>query len=409
MPTEGLALAALEWLAASGRPEGDGTAWTGTPDRDAADPDLYAGGAGIVLAFLEAHRHFGDDRWGDVAVRGARTLARQVEHWDHASLYFGATGMAVALHAVAGQLGERDAEAAARRALDRVRASFDGERWGPMFELMGGNAGIALGALRLGDVGLAETAVVPYLRTAEATPHGVTWENRVGLAARRHHLSHGTLGVAYALAATADATGRADLMDLALAGVADVVARDETGEAGFLVPHSDPQQQHQGIERFSFGWCHGPAGDAQVFRLLRRLTRDDRWSTLEDRCWHTVLGSGLPQRLRPGFWDNNGRCCGTAGVLALALDRAVERGDGRDLADLLVVDLEARATVDADGARWSNHEHRADPPELAPRHGWAMGNAGIVRELLRHARVLEGRDPAYAVAWPDHPPAEHAR
>jgi hypothetical protein len=33
-----------------------------------------------------------------------------------------------------------------------------------------------------------------------------------------------------------------------------------------------------------------------------------------------------------------------------------------------------------------------------------MGNAGIVRELLRFARVSGGGDPAYAVAWPDHPP-----
>jgi hypothetical protein len=34
-----------------------------------------------------------------------------------------------------------------------------------------------------------------------------------------------------------------------------------------------------------------------------------------------------------------------------------------------------------------------------------MGNAGIVRELLRHVRITDGRDPAYAVAWPDHPVA----
>ena len=34
-----------------------------------------------------------------------------------------------------------------------------------------------------------------------------------------------------------------------------------------------------------------------------------------------------------------------------------------------------------------------------------MGNAGIIRELLRYARIKEGRDPGYAVAWPDHPPA----
>jgi hypothetical protein len=33
-----------------------------------------------------------------------------------------------------------------------------------------------------------------------------------------------------------------------------------------------------------------------------------------------------------------------------------------------------------------------------------MGNAGIVRELLRYARLAAGADAGYAVGWPDHPP-----
>jgi hypothetical protein len=36
-----------------------------------------------------------------------------------------------------------------------------------------------------------------------------------------------------------------------------------------------------------------------------------------------------------------------------------------------------------------------------------MGNAGIVRELLRFHRAAEGRDESYAVNWPDHPAVEH--
>jgi hypothetical protein len=71
---------------------------------------------------------------------------------------------------------------------------------------------------------------------------------------------------------------------------------------------------------------------------------------------------------------------------------------------VLVDDIAARATVDGAGARWSNHEHRVTPSELSPRRGWAMGSAGIVRELLRYARVADGRDPTYAVTWPDRPP-----
>ena len=74
-------------------------------------------------------------------------------------------------------------------------------------------------------------------------------------------------------------------------------------------------------------------------------------------------------------------------MLALACDRIVEHGDDWAFADVLVDDLIARATLDEAGARWSNYEHRADPPILRPRPGWAMGNAGIVRELLRYAQI----------------------
>ena len=65
-------------------------------------------------------------------------------------------------------------------------------------------------------------------------------------------------------------------------------------------------------------WCHGPTGDAQVFRLLHQLAADQRWLHLQDACWRTVIEFGIPRRLRPGFRDNSGHCCGTAGVLALA-------------------------------------------------------------------------------------------
>jgi hypothetical protein len=406
--SEELALAALEWLEASAAGDSGGVWWSSRPSSDEPDPGLYHGAAGIVLALLEADAHFGGSRWADLALRGTRWLASSIDAAEYASypaLYFGRAGMALALHETARYFGDDGAGAAARRGLARLRADFDGERWGDAFELMGGNAGIALAALRMGDAELAETAVTPYLRTAETTPHGLTWEPRSGQPARLHHISHGTLGVAYALATVGAAVGRRDLTDTALAAVANVTARNQAGRDGFLVPHSDPQQVALGLERYAYGWCHGPAGDAQVFRLFGQLTDDAAWRPLVDRCWRTITTSGLPARLRPGFWDNSGRCCGTGGVLALACDREVEDGDGLAFADVLVADIAARATVDSAGARWSNYEHRASPPELEPRPGWAMGNAGLIRELLRHARITAGRDPRYAVQWPDHPAA----
>ncbi|MFF4500956.1 lanthionine synthetase LanC family protein [Streptomyces sp. NPDC001401] len=402
---EALAADGLRWLLAAAREtEGGGLGWANRPSDDEIDPMFYSGTAGVVPVLLEARRHFGDDSYGDTAVRAARSLVTAVDDIDDDSLYFGRTGIALVLRAVHDELGDSQAGAAADRALRIVRSRFDGTRWGELFELMGGNAGIGLGASVLGDAELAVLALEPYLRTAEKTAAGVQWAHRPDRESRLHHISHGTLGIVSALARVGRATGRADFVEAALAGAADVVARDEAGPDGFLVAHSDPMSRPDVVQRFNYGWCHGPAGDAQVFRQLRDVTADPVWSSLADRCHHTLVHSGIPERLRPGFWDNNGRCCGTAGVLALACDRMAEQNDGAGFAQVLVADIVARATRDGDGTRWSNFEHRATPSDLEPHTGWAMGNAGIVRELLRFVRLSRGGDPAYAFDWPDQPP-----
>lgn len=400
-----LAVDAMRWLLATARDTGGGgLTWPAKPSDDEPEPMLYSGTAGVVPVLLEAWRHFGDDTYADTALRAARGLVAAVDDCEDSSLYFGLTGMALVLRTVHEELGDTAAGAAADRALGIVRSRFDGTRWGELFELMGGNAGMGLGALAAGDEEFAVLALEPYLRTAEKVPAGVHWEFRTGREGRMHHISHGTLGIVYALATVGAATGRTDLVELAEAGAAGVVARAEDGPEGFLVAHSDPAHLPDRIERYSYGWCHGPAGDAQVFRRLRDvLAAPATWSALTERCWHTVIHSGLPRRLRPGFWDNNGRCCGTAGVLALACDRMAEQDDGHDFAAVLVADLTARAIRDADGARWSNFEHKVTPGDLEPRTGWAMGNAGIARELMRFARLSRGGDPDYAFAWPDQP------
>ncbi|MFD7137061.1 lanthionine synthetase LanC family protein [Streptomyces sp. NPDC059894] len=401
---ETLAVDGLRWLLGVARETaGGGLGWPARPSDTTVEAMLYDGTAGIVPTLLEARRHFGDDVYGDAALRAARSLAVAAEECRDDSLYFGRTGVALVLRAVHRELGDAASGRAADRALARVRERFDGTRWGELFELMGGNAGIGLGALAAGDPELAVLALEPYARTAEEVAGGVQWAHRPGVEARLHHLSHGTLGIVYGLAAVGAATGRADFTDLARAGASGFVARDEAGPEGFLVPHSDPQHLPDLIERYSYGWCHGPAGDAQVFRLLRDVLAEPSWQALADRCWHTVTHSGLPRRLRPGFWDNNARCCGTAGVLALTCDRMAEQGDAPGFARVLVADLLARATRDAGGAHWSNVEHRVTPSTLEPRTGWGAGTAGIVRELLRFVRLSESGDPHYAFAWPDQP------
>jgi hypothetical protein len=378
---KGLAQGSADWLVEHADAEGDSS--------------LYNGQAGVVLALQEAAHVLVEPRYGRAVAAGLERLVAAIGDVQDSSLYFGLAGVAFAVWAL-------DRPDDAMRALGLVRSRFDGQRWGPMFELLSGNAGVGLAALHAGDLELAVMAVIPYLTSADHTAHGVHWPVRP-TPPRSHHIAHGTLGIVHALAAIGDAAGRDDLVELALAGAADVVSRNEAGADGFLVAHSDPPHRPDLIERYSFGWCNGPAGDAQVFRLLAKVTKDSDWTALVDRCWHTVTESGLPRRVRPGFWDNNGRCCGTAGVLALACDRIVEQGDDWTFADVLVDDLTAHATVDEAGVRWSNYEHRATPPTLPPRPGWAMGNAGIVRELLRYAKLRQGGSGTYSIQWPDQP------
>jgi hypothetical protein len=274
------------------------------------DPSLYHGLAGILLALVEAGQALEDESFGRSVADGQERLVATIDKAQDNSLYFGLAGAAFTLRAL-GRAEDAD------RALGHVRDRFDGQRWGPMFELLSANAGVGLGALHAGDLELAVTAVVPYLTTADRTAHGINWAVRP-TPPRSHHIAHGTLGIVYALAAIGSAAGRDDLVELALAGAADVVSRNEAGADGFLVAHSDPPHRPDLIERYSLGWCNGPAGDAQVFRLLAKITNDSAWNALVDRCWHTVTDSGLPHRLRPRvlgqqrpvLWDRWRACPG---------------------------------------------------------------------------------------------------
>ena len=128
---------------------------------------------------------------------------------------------------------------------------------------------------------------------------------------------------------------------------------------------------------------------------------------LRQRCLHSILTSGVPQRLRPGFWDNDGRCCGTAGVGEALLD-AVQDCQDPALADTLLAAarvmgdaLVDRAIRDQHGARWRFVEHRQDPPLLPPGTSWMQGATGIAAYLLRLTRVLQDGRSAPVVDRPD--------
>ncbi|MGW5732927.1 MULTISPECIES: lanthionine synthetase LanC family protein [Streptomyces] len=148
-------------------------AWPETPADEQTTPILYNGSSGVLPTLLDAWRYFGDDRYADMALRGARSVAAAVEGWEGSGLYAGVAGMAVALRGVDRVLGNSAAGASTDRALDVLRFRYDGAGWNDWFELVVGNAGIALAALECGDLDLAQLAVDRYARTAEPTTAGV--------------------------------------------------------------------------------------------------------------------------------------------------------------------------------------------------------------------------------------------
>jgi hypothetical protein len=151
------------------------------------------------------------------------------------------------------------------------------------------------------------------------------------------------------------------------------------------------------------GWCHGPPGLGWFFQELALATADPEWNEWIERTARAVRTSGIPQRREPGFWDNVGRCCGSAGVAEYFLDLHTWRSDPDDLAFaiLLVDDLLARATVDENGMRWHNVEFRRDAPELPSETTYFQGASGIGLALLRLSRHLDGDDSS--VQWPHEP------
>ena len=168
-----------------------------------------------------------------------------------------------------------------------------------------------------------------------------------------------------------------------------------------------PEGRDLDLDPVTYTWCHGPTGTSLLFLALDHADVDDvageptlSWHR---RCLHSVRTSGIPERLHPGFWDNDGRCCGTAGVGDVLLDAWQRLGHDDDLAFALHLadTLVDRALVDGDRACWRFVEHRNPEPLLPPGVGWMQGTAGIAAFLFRCARIGRQGRAAEAVARMD--------
>ena len=277
-----------------------------------------------------------------------------------------------------------------------------------------GTAGVLLGALWARRKGvesatrLAEQAAAVLLAEAVTLPTGLYWPF---IPERFLHepkstmpnLSHGLAGVAAALAIAGAELGRPDLIAAARSGAEHLVTLTVSDDQGFVVPRVVPVKEDSDLDPVTYNWCHGPAGTSLLFAALEHVgveqVAGEPPVSWRRRCSHSVRTSGLPERLYPGFWDNDGRCCGTAGVADVLLDSWQSTGDQVDLefALRLADTLVERAVRDGQHTYWQFIEHRNEVPVLPPGVGWMQGAAGIAAYLFRAARVVDqGRSAATA-------------
>ena len=194
--------------------------------------------------------------------------------------------------------------------------------------------------------------------------------------------SHGLAGIVRALADASRALDRADLADAARHGAEHLVTlapRAVLDDGGFAVAREIPHWKPESDE-FAWNWCHGPPGLLLMLVALGECGEDqlagEPIGSWIDRCLHSLKTSGIPERRYPGFWDNDGQCCGTAGVGSAVLPLGSAMAPA--LADVLV----ERAYVEGDRAYWRFIEHRNEEPLLPPGVGWTQGVAGIAGFLF---------------------------
>lgn len=271
-----------------------------------------------------------------------------------------------------------------------------------------GTAAVLLGAvwaLRYGVPGaaeLADHAADVLLAEKLEVSTGLDWRfvpDRFVLEPRSQmpNWSHGLAGIAGSLAAAGMALARPDLVDAARLGAEHLVTLADTSDGGMRVPHVVPV--HEDLDTFTYSWCHGPTGTSLLFAALAgagvpevagRTPYD--W---ERACLRSLRVSGIPERVSPGFWDNDGRCCGTAGVGDVVLNVWQRHGLEDDLAFAATLGdaLVERSINDGDHTYWRFVEHRNEDPLNPPGLGWMQGAAGIAAYLFRLARLLDqGRD-----------------
>ena len=399
------------WIRASAVQTEDGTTWPAVPcDTKTINNTLYSGTPGVVLFFLEAFHATGDQDFLEDARQGADYLLSTLDKEKGAGLYVGLSGIGYCLEETYRSTKEKKYRQGVVRCLDILEEwaeeEVKGIQWGETTDIISGNAGTGLFLLYLAE-GWEEESVLAMaghvgerlLEVAIPAEKGIKWAMDPEYPRLMPNFSHGTAGIAYFLASLYQKTNDQKFLDGALAGAQYLKSVAETDEDGCLIFHHEPE----GEDLFYLGWCHGPVGTARLFYRLFQIDQEQEWMDWAERGARAVLKSGIPDREVPGFWNNVGVCCGSAGVAEffLSLFQVTQKREYLDFAKKLTAQIMDKATQDENGMHWVQAEHRSRPEFLQAQTGLMQGAAGIGLWLLRWEEYEKGQKPRLVL--PDNP------
>ncbi len=405
------AFEAARWIRASAVQTGQGTTWPAVPeDKKSINNTLYSGTPGVVLFFLEAYYSTGDQSFLDDARSGADYLLATLEEEKAPGLYVGVSGIGFVLEETFKATGDKKYRKGVERCLEYLKDNAlkkgKGVEWSQTTDIISGTAGTGLflvyAAREREDPSLLELAVQAGQRLMELGQRegsGTKWAMDPGYPRLMPNFAHGTAGISFFLASLYAETQQKEFLDAALSGARYLqsIAHKEDGVC--LIFHHEPD----GRDLYYLGWCHGPTGTARLFYRLYQVTGDKGWMEWVEKCARAILQSGIPEKQTPGFWNNVGQCCGSAGVaeLFLYLHRITNKPEYIDFARRLTSDLLKRGTRDEAGLRWVHAEHRTRPELLLAQTNLMQGAAGIGLWLLHLDYFEQGRK--QRIVLPDSP------
>lgn len=406
-----VAVDAAKWIRNSRVETPFGVSWSVDPGHPKTiDTGLYSGSPGVVLFLLELNHATGELAYLDDARKGADELLTRINTEQEMGLYDGIAGIGFTL----GEVWRATKDERYRRGVLNVvgilsrnaGAVGKGVQWNNTTDVISGSAGIGLFLLYADDLlhdpdsrPLAVRAADRLLDVAIADKGGSKWAMSPTSPRLMPNFAHGTAGVSYFFATLYVRTHEKRFLDGAVSGARYLLAIAKTDGNVCLIQHDQPDN----LDLYYLGWCHGPVGTARLFYQLFNATGDQTWMTWVKKSANGILTSGIPEQRTPGFWNNVGQCCGSAGVAQFFLDLYGATKDPLYLAfaQRMTDDLLARATRDDLGTRWIQAEDRVKPDNLLAQTGYMQGAAGIGTWLLRLDGAKHGRLPF--VRFPDTP------